>query len=86
MTKEEQYKSIYLYFLATVNAYYIDPGDHFKLNLEKLRVKAKELGLSAGADRDGEDIILFVEKAGEYTIVSTRLNIYTYLDEEMEAQ
>lgn len=90
MNKKELYQAIYFYFSNVVYAYYLSEGksekEYFKYALEELKEKAKNLGLTAGADRDGEDIILFVEKAEEYTVVSTRLNIYTYEDEEMEAQ
>ena len=58
----------------------------FKYSFEELKRKSKELSLSAVLERDGEDIILIVEKPEEYTVVSTKLDIYTYEDEEMEAQ
>jgi hypothetical protein len=88
--KKEQFNAIYYYFLNVVYAYYLIKGkvgsEIFKYSFEELKRKSKELSLSAVLERDGEDIILIVEKPEEYTVVSTKLDIYTYEDEEMEAQ
>ena len=90
MTKKEMFKAIYYYFLNTVYAYYLVEGqvdkEIFKYSLERLKERARELGLTAVAERNGEDIILIVEKPEEYVIVSADLDIYTYKDEEMEAE
>lgn len=90
MTKEEMFKVIYYYFLNTVYAYYLVEGkvekEIFKYSFERLKERAKELGLTAVAERNGGSIILIVEKPEEYVIVSADLDIYTYEDEEMEAQ
>jgi len=90
MTKEEMFKAIYYYFLNTVYTYYLVEGkvdkEIFKYSFERLKERAKELDLIAIAERNGEDIILIVEKPEEYVIVSANLNIYTYQDEEMEVK
>ena len=90
MNKKELFTAIYYYFLNVVYAYYLTKGkvDNavFKYAFEQLKERAKELGLTAVCERNGEDIILIVEKPEEYVIVSSNLNIYTYEDEEMEAQ
>ena len=88
--KEEQFKAIYHYFLNVVYAYYLMKGregsEIFKYSFEELKKKAKELDLSADIMRMGGDIVIFVENPEEYTVVSTKLNIYTYEDEELEAE
>ena len=90
MNKKEQFTAIYYYFLNVVYAYYLTKGkvdsETFKYSFEELKQRAKELGLTAVCERNGGDIILIVEKPEEYVIVSADLDIYTYEDEEMEAQ
>jgi len=90
MNKKEQFTAIYYYFLNVVYAYYLMKGqtdnEIFKYSFEQLKERAKELGLTAVCERNGEDIILIVEKPEEYVIVSADLDIYTYEDEEMEVQ
>ena len=89
MTKEEMFKIIYPYFLAVVNAYYSSEGKVTRFYLDTMTIlanKAKELDLTAVSERHGEGIILIVEKPEEYVIVSADLDIYTYEDEEKEAE
>lgn len=90
MNKKEQFKAIYENFLQVVYVYYLVKGhvekDIFKYSFKELEDKAKELGLTAVCERNGGDIILIVEKPEEYVIVSADLDLYTYEDEEMEAQ
>ena len=89
MNKEEMFKTIYPYFLAVVNAYYSSEGKITRLYLDAMTIlanKAQELGLTAVSERNGGDTILIVEKPEEYVIVSADLDIYTYEDEEMEAE
>lgn len=90
MNKKEQFTAIYYYFLNVIYAYYLMKGqidnEIFKYSFEQLKERAKSLGLTAVCERNGEDIILIVEKPEEYVIVSADLDIYTFEDEEMEAQ
>lgn len=90
MNKKEQFTAIYYYFAIAVYAYYLTEGKvdnaAFKYAFEILKQRAKELGLTAVCERNGNDIFLIVEKPEEYVIVSSSLNLYTYEDEEMEAQ
>lgn len=88
MTKEEQFKAIYYYFVNVVHAYYLVKGDVgsaiFKYAFEELKSRAKELDLTAVIERNGGDYILIVEKPEEFVIVSADLDLYTYEDYDNE--
>ena len=88
MDKEYMFKQVYHHFVNAVHAYYLSRGDGgsviFKWALDELKEKAKSIGLTVVVERNGEDIILIVEKPEEYVIVSADLDLYTYEDEEME--
>lgn len=87
-TKEEQFNAIYPYFYSVVTAFYHNGtwDETTKLSFEKLQRAAKQLELSALVVPNNGDYILIVEKSDEYVIVSADLDIYTYEDEEDEAQ
>ena len=90
MNKKDMFDAVYYYFLNVVYAYYLLKGqiekDVFKYAFEELKNKAKSLDLTAVLERNGGDYILIVEKPEEYVIVSADLDLYTYEDEELEAQ
>ena len=90
MNKKDMFDAVYYYFLNVVYAYYLLKGQiekHiFKYVFEELKNKAKSLDLTAVLERNGGDYILIVEKPEEYVIVSADLDLYTYEDEELEAQ
>lgn len=88
MNKEELFKIIYPHFATVVATFYLQGkwNDTVIDALTKLKEEAKKLDLTAIAVPDGGDIILIVEKPEEYVIVSANVDLYTWEDEEMEAQ